>query len=64
MIVIVMTLNSLYKNFDIITAFLLQIGDKIIDQIQNIFQLKKTKNFSKQANRDTRDLVIAFRDKR
>lgn len=53
----------LYKDFDTTTASLLKTGDKIIDQIQSIFQLKKGKNLSKQATRGTGNLAMAFRDK-
>lgn len=36
-IVIVIAHDLLYKDFDIINASLLEIGDKTIDQIQSIF---------------------------
>lgn len=39
------------------------MDDKSIDEIQSIFQSKKAKNFSKQANGNTSNLAIAFRDK-
>lgn len=63
MIIIVIVFNSLYKDFDMTIASLLETSDKIIDQIQNISQSKEVKNLSKQATRDTRDLAMAFRDK-
>lgn len=58
----VITLDLLHNNFDTITTSLLKSGDKTIDQIQSIFQLKKAKNISKCATRVTRNLAIAFRN--
>lgn len=55
-------LNSLHKNFDITTISLLKIGNKTIDQIQSILQLKKIKNFFKRAIEVFEDLVIVFQD--
>ena len=46
-IMIVIILDSLQKNFDTIIASLSEINDKIIDQIQSIFKSKKAKNLSK-----------------
>lgn len=64
MIAIVITFNSLHKNFDTTIASLLETDDKTIDQIQSILQLKEAKNLSKQAIRDIKDLAMVFRDKR
>lgn len=62
-IVIVIVFDSLHKDFDITTANLLEVGDKTIDRIQSIFQLKKTNNFSKWASKDIRNLAMIFRNK-
>ena len=62
-IAIVIALNSLHNNFDTTTASLLETREKTIDKIQIILQSKKTKNLSKQATGNTRDLTMAFRDK-
>lgn len=56
-------LDLLHKNFDTTTASLLETGDKIIDQIQKIFQSKKAKSLSKLAIGDNSNLVRAFKDK-
>lgn len=42
-----MTLNFLSKDFDMINSRLLKVGDKLINQILNIFQCKKVKNINK-----------------
>lgn len=47
MIVIVITLYSLHKDIDTNIIRFLETGNKTIDQIQNIFYPKKTKNISK-----------------
>ncbi len=63
MIVIVIALNFLYKDFNTTTVSLLKVGNKTIDQIQNILQSKKAKNISKQATREsTSNLAMVFRD--
>lgn len=62
-IAIVNPLNSLYKDFDTITASLLETEDKTIDQIWSILQLKEAKNLSKEATENTENLAITFRDK-
>lgn len=62
-IAIVIALDSLHEDFDTTTASLLETGDKTIDQIQSILQLKEAKNLSKRATGDTGDLAMAFRDK-
>lgn len=46
-IAIMITLDSLHKDFDTTTTSLLETEDKTIDQIQSILQLKKAKNLSK-----------------
>lgn len=61
--VIVVALDSLHEDFDTTTASPLKAGDKTIDQIQSIFQLKEVKNLSKRATGDTGDLAMTFRDK-
>lgn len=63
-ITIVITLDSMHENFDTTNASLLKAGNKTIDQIQSILQLKEAKNLSKQASGDTSNLAMAFRDKR
>lgn len=64
MIAIVIAFDSLYKDFDITTTSLLEVGDKKIDQIQSILQSKNAKNISQWAIRGGIDnLAIAFRDK-
>lgn len=45
-IAIVITLDSLYKDFNTTNASLLEMGNKGIDQIQGILQLKEAKNLS------------------
>lgn len=63
-IAIMITLDSLNKDFDTTTASLLEIDDKIIDQIQKILQFQEAKNICKQAfGSGTGNLTIAFRDK-
>lgn len=57
-----MALDTLYNDFNIMTASLLESGDKIIDQIKSILQSKKAKNISKQTIKVIRDLAIAFKD--
>lgn len=47
-ITIMITLNSLHKDFDTTTASLLETENKPIDQIQSILQSKEVKNLSKQ----------------
>ena len=46
-IAIVIALNSSYEDFNTTTTSLLEIGKKIINQIQNVLQLKEVKNISK-----------------
>lgn len=46
-IIIVMILNTLYNNFEIIMASILEIGDKTIKKIQSIIQSKKAKYTAK-----------------
>lgn len=41
-------------------ANLLEIGNKIIDQMQSILWLKKTKNLNKQAIKVVENLAIIF----
>lgn len=55
--------NSLYKNFDPIIINLLEMGNKIIDQIQTILQFKKVKNINKQATEAISNQIIIFRNK-
>lgn len=62
MIAIVVTFDILHDDFDITTASLLEVGDKIIDKIQSILQFKKAKNISKYTIGGIRDLVITFRN--
>lgn len=62
-IAIVIALDSLHKDFDTITASLLETGNKTIDQIQSILQSKVTKNLSKRVTRGTGNQAMAFRDK-
>lgn len=59
---IVISLDTLHNNFDTTTTSLLEIGNMIIDQIQNILQSKETKNLSKQSIRAVRDIAMTFRD--
>lgn len=61
---IVITLDSLHKKFDATTTSLLETGDKTINQIQSIPQLKGANNLSKQAIRNIEEMAMAFRDKR
>ena len=63
MIAIVIAFDLLYKDFDNTITSLLEMGDKIIDQIQSILKSKETKNLSKGVARATNDLVMTFRDK-
>lgn len=46
-IMIVITLDFLYEDFNITTVSLLETRDKIIHQIQSILQSKEIKNLSK-----------------
>ena len=62
-ITIVIALDSLHEDFDTTTTSLLEIGDKTIDQIQSILQLKEAKNLSKRATGGTGNLAITFKDK-
>ena len=62
-IAIVIPLNLLCKDFDTITASILETGHKTINQIESIFQSKKAKNLSKQATGGTENLAIAFKNK-
>lgn len=55
--------NSLYKNFDPIIINLLEMDNKIIDQIQTILQFKKVKNINKQATEAISNQIIIFRNK-
>lgn len=59
-IVIVIALNFLSKDFDTTIASLLKTGDKTIDQIQNILQSKEVKNLSKRGTGAIGDLAILF----
>lgn len=43
------------------TSFL-EIGNKIIDEIQSILQSKKVKNISKHITGGIKDLAIVFKD--
>lgn len=61
-IAIVIALDTLHDDFDTTTASLLETGDKTIDHIQSILQLKGAKNLSKRATGDIGDLAMAFRD--
>lgn len=61
-ITIVIALNILYNNFDLITANLIKTGDKSIEQIQSILQLKKAKNINKQFMEAVAEIAMAFRD--
>lgn len=61
-ITIIITLDILHNNFDIIIASFLEIGNKIIDQIQNILQSKKAKNHSKRLIGTIEDLIMVFKD--
>lgn len=62
-IVIVIVLDCLHKDFNITTASLLETGNKIIDQIQSILHLKEAKNLSKRAIKAIGDLFMAFCDR-
>lgn len=42
-IAIVIIFNTLHNNFKVIIASMLEIGDKTIEEIQSIIQLKKAK---------------------
>lgn len=64
MIAIMIALDFLQKGFDITTTSLLETGDKTIDQIQSILQLKEAKNLSKQVTKSVRDLAMAFLDRK
>lgn len=61
-IAIIIVFDSLQKDFDIITANLLESNDKMIDQIQSILQFKKAKNINKQSMGDIKNLAITFKD--
>lgn len=54
--------DLLYNNFDTTTTSLLKVGNKIIDQIYSILQLRKAKNNGKRAIKAIRDPAIAFKD--
>lgn len=60
---IIIAFKSLHQDFDIITANLLKMGNKSINEIQSILQLKEVKNLKKQANGDNGDLAMVFIDK-
>lgn len=63
-IVIVIAFDSLHKDFDTTIASLLEVCNKIINQIQSILQSKETENISKQAiGRGISNLSLSFRDK-
>lgn len=47
-IAIVTILDILHSDFEITTACILETGDKIIEEIQSIIQLKKVKFKAKQ----------------
>lgn len=61
-IVIVISFDILYNNFDSTTANLLEAGDKSIDQIQSILQSKEVKNISKQATGIVTNAAISFKN--
>lgn len=64
MVAILITFNSLHKDFDTSMASLLEANDKTIDQIQSILQSIDAKNISKGAIEDgTSNLAMAFKDK-
>lgn len=64
MILIVISFYSLYKDINTNITSFLETGNKTIDQIQNIFYSKKTKNISKQATvSGTGNLAIIFKNK-
>lgn len=54
--------DSLYEDFNTTITSLLEIDNKMIDKIQNILQFKEAKNISKKATRNTKNLIIAFKD--
>lgn len=60
-IIIVIILDFLYDNQNTITTSSLEIKDKIIDQIQSFFQLKKAKNNSKRTTRVFENLTMLFK---
>lgn len=63
-IAIVITLDSLYEDFDTTTTNLLEAGGNIINQIQSILKSKKGKNISKQAiGGGIGDCAMIFREK-
>lgn len=61
-IINVIALGTLYNNFDMTTTSLLEIENKIIDQIQSILQLEKAKNICKCTTWAIGDLVILYKD--
>ena len=61
-IAMIIALNTLYEDFDTMTASLLETGNKTIDKIQSILQSKEAKNISKHTTRGTGELAMAFKD--
>ena len=61
-IAICIALNTLYDNFDMITASLLDTRDKTIDQIQGILQSKEAKNLRKRSTGAIKDLAMSFKE--
>lgn len=61
-IVIVIVLDILPNNFDLTSTSLLKVGDKSIDQIRSILQLRETKNISKRFIRVVTNTAISFKN--
>lgn len=61
-IAIVIALDTLHNNFDMTTTSLLKTGDKTIDQIESILQLKKAKNIRKQTTGAVKNLTMLYKD--
>ncbi len=60
-IAIVIALDTLHNNFDTTTASKLETGDKSIDEIFTIIQLKEAKFKSKRVTKNIDDAAMAFR---
>lgn len=60
LLAIIIALESLHKNFNIITTSLLKIGNKTIHQIQSILLSKKAKNLNKQIIKSVGNQAMTF----
>ena len=61
-IAIVIALDTFHDNFETTTSSLLKSGNKTIDQMQSILQLKEAKNISKRTIEAVEDLAILLKN--